>query len=253
MLDQRPKNQTCQPAGRDQRLLWERLIVALDLDSKSEIERVIKALAPKKVKFKIGSIAFTKFGPELVRSFTKKKIDIFVDLKLYDIPNTMKETAAVIAQMGCWAFTVHIKAGKEALEAVKEEVTRICKVNKLRKPLILGVTELTSSNAGLKEVISLVDIACETGIDGVIASAKEAQAIKEKFGDKLKVVTPGIRNPNDETGDQKRITTAQTAIKNGADYIVVGRPIIAKIDYLKAAEEILNLSAFAEYPGHGRG
>lgn len=220
---------------------WSRLIVALDLNSKSEIEKVVKVLSPKKVKFKIGSIAFTKFGPQLVSSFAKKKIDIFVDLKLYDIPNTMKETASVITQMGAWAFTVHIKAGKEALEAVKEEVVRICKAAKLRKPLILGVTELTSSNTSLEAVLGLVEVAADAGLDGVIASAKEAQAIKEKFGGKLKVITPGIRNPNDQASDQKRTTTAQTAFNNGADYIVVGRPIISKKDYLKAAEEILSL------------
>jgi orotidine-5'-phosphate decarboxylase len=233
MLNQRP-------TANNQRLFWDRLIVALDLDSKQEIERVVKILAPKKVKFKIGTIAFTKFGPQLAHKFIAKKIDIFLDLKLYDIPNTMKKTANVIAQMGCWAFTVHIKAGKEALEAVKEEMALVSRVNKLRKPLILGVTELTSYRASLKEVLGLAEKACIAGLDGVIASAKEAAAIKDKFGTQLKVVTPGIRNPRDEAADQKRITTSQTAIKNGADYIVVGRPIIAKKDYLKAAEEILS-------------
>jgi orotidine-5'-phosphate decarboxylase len=220
---------------------WDRLIVALDLTDKKKILRVVKVLAPKGVKFKIGTTAFTKFGPDLVRSFTKKKIDIFVDLKLYDIPNTMKETAAVITAMGCWAFTVHIKAGDEALGAVKEEVVRVAKAKKLCKPLILGVTELTSNNASLKKVLTLADIACASGIDGVIASAKEAVAIKNRFGAKLKVVTPGIRNPKDRADDQKRITTAKVALDCGADYIVVGRPIIGKKDYLASAQEILSL------------
>ncbi|MEI8349423.1 MAG: orotidine-5'-phosphate decarboxylase [Candidatus Omnitrophota bacterium] len=219
---------------------WEKLIVALDLDSKSAIEKVVKTLAPKKAKFKIGSIAFTKFGPSLVERLIAKNVDIFLDLKLYDIPNTMKETAGVITAMGCWAFTVHIKAGVDALVAVREEVIRACKAKNLRKPLILGVTELTSSKASLQEVLSLAGKACEAHIDGVIASAQEARAIKLKFGSRLKVVTPGIRNPDDEVGDQKRITTAQAAFANGADYIVVGRPIIAKQDYLKAAKGILN-------------
>jgi orotidine-5'-phosphate decarboxylase len=202
-------------------------------------------LAPKKVKFKIGPIAFTKFGPGLVKKFIKQKRDIFLDLKLYDIPHTMKETAAVIAKMGCWAFTVHLKAGKEALEAVKKEVARISRADRLRRPLILGVTELTSSNAGLKEVLRLAEKAYQAGLDGVIASAKEAKGIKSRFGSKLKIVTPGIRNPNDATADQKRITTARIAFRNGADYIVVGRPIITKKDYLKAAAEVLNLVEFS--------
>lgn len=229
------------PTTNDQRLLWERLIVALDSNSKDEIEEVVRVLAPKKVKFKIGSIAFTKFGPALVERFIKQEIDIFLDLKLYDIPNTMKETTVVITTMGCWAFTVHIKAGREALGAVKEEAARVAKAENLRQPLILGVTELTSGNASQEEVLSLAKKAADVGLDGVIASAKEAKAIKEKYGAQLKIVTPGIRNPKDETGDQKRITTAQTAFANGADYIVVGRPIISKKDYLKAAEEILSI------------
>jgi len=219
---------------------WEKLIVALDLNSEKEIDKVVRALAPKKAKFKIGSIAFTKFGPELVKKFTRKHIDIFVDLKLYDIPNTMKETARVITEMGCWAFTVHIKAGKEALVAVRDGVKKLAQEKNIRKPIILGVTELTSAKASKEDILNLVKLAHEVKLDGVIASPQEAQAIKAKFKGALKVVTPGIRSPLDEKGDQKRITTAKTAFNNGADYIVVGRPIISKKDYLKAAEEVLS-------------
>lgn len=222
----------------DQMLSWDKLIVALDLDNEKEIQKVVKILAPKNVKFKIGSIAFTKFGPSLVRKFTKKNIDIFVDLKLYDIPNTMKETARVIAEMGCWAFTVHIKAGRGALIAVRDEVKKIAQEKNIRKPLILGVTELTSSKASKASVLKLAALANEAKLDGVIASAQEAQAIKAKF-ENLKVITPGIRSALDEKGDQKRTTTAKTAFESGADYIVVGRPIISKKDYLAAAQEVI--------------
>jgi orotidine-5'-phosphate decarboxylase len=219
---------------------WDKLIVALDCNEKSQIYRVVKALAPKKVKFKIGSIAFTKFGPQLLKSFISRKIDIFLDLKLYDIPNTMKQTAAVMTEMGCWAFTVHIRAGQEALESVRDEVARISAAKKMRKPLVLGVTELTSSEATKTRVVELADQARIAGIDGVIASAQEASAIKARFDNHLLVVTPGIRNPQDDKDDQERITTAQTAFAQGADYIVVGRPIISKQNYLKAAREILS-------------
>ncbi|MFA5271558.1 MAG: orotidine-5'-phosphate decarboxylase [Candidatus Omnitrophota bacterium] len=218
---------------------WEKLIVALDLNSEKEIEKVVKVLSPKKAKFKIGSIAFTEFGPGLVKKFTKKKIDIFVDLKLYDIPHTMKETARVITEMGAWAFTVHIKSGKEALIAVRDEVKKTARQKKIRKPLILGVTELTSSKASRQDVLELVKFAHEARLDGVVASAQEARAIKAKYKKALKVITPGIRSPLDEKGDQERITTAKTAFNNGADYIVVGRPIISQKDYLKAAEIVL--------------
>jgi orotidine-5'-phosphate decarboxylase len=221
-----------------QRLFWERLIVALDLDSEGQIAKVVEALSPKGVKFKIGSIAFTKFGPQLVRKFSQKNIDIFLDLKLYDIPNTMKSTSRIITEMSAWAFTVHIKAGEQALTAVKDEVSKTAQEKNIKKPLILGVTELTSVNVSQEAVLNLAAQAQKIKIDGVIASAQEAATIKAKFKD-LKIITPGIRSGLDEKGDQKRITSAKTAFDSGADYIVVGRPIISKKDYLKAAEEIL--------------
>ncbi|MBU2102758.1 MAG: orotidine-5'-phosphate decarboxylase [Candidatus Omnitrophota bacterium] len=219
---------------------WTSLIVALDADNRRDIERVISALNPCGVKFKIGSIAFTKFGPDFVKRCIARGSDIFLDLKLYDIPNTMKETAAVITEMGCWAFTVHAQAGREALCAVRAEVDLRARVHKIRKPLILGVTKLTSSHASAHAVLTLADTAAACGLDGVIASAKEAHAIKKKFGKSLRVVTPGIRSPQDDRQDQKRITTARAAFAAGADYIVVGRPIIAKKNHRDAARDILS-------------
>ena len=218
--------------------LWEKLIVALDLEKKIEIENVVDALAPKGVKFKIGSIAFTRFGPDFVRGFISQGIDIFLDLKLYDIPNTMAKTSSIITELGCWAFTVHISSGGEALGAVKGAVADTARRLSKPKPLILGVSVLTSSEATQVQINNLVKRAGFVGLGGVIASAHDVKEIKKNFPN-LKVVTPGIRNLLDERGDQKRIATASVAFANGADYIVVGRPIIGKGDYLKAAEEIL--------------
>lgn len=216
---------------------WRRLIVALDLEDKRKIREIVNSLSSRRVKFKVGSIAFTKFGPEFVKELIKKKIDIFLDLKLYDIPNTMKETAAVITQMGCWAFTVHIKAGEEALGQVKDEVKRVARKLKIRRPLILGVTELTSRITSPEKILKLAEVAARAGLDGVVASAREAYPIKKKYN--LKVFTPAIRLPEEKKTDQKRVATAKFAFAKGADYIVVGRPIIEKEDYLKAAEQIL--------------
>jgi orotidine-5'-phosphate decarboxylase len=216
---------------------WNRLIVALDLEDKQKIRRIVSTLSPKKVKFKIGTIAFTKFGPQFVNELIKKDIDVFLDLKLHDIPNTMRKSVAAITQMGCWAFTVHIKAGQEALRSLRQEVNNTARKFKLRRPLILGVTELTSQKASLSKVLRLAELAEEAGLDGVIASCWEAQAIKKHY--KLKVITPGIRSSKDKKGDQKRTATAQFAFKQGADYIVVGRPIINQRGYLEAGEEIL--------------
>ena len=218
--------------------IWEKLIVALDLEKKIEIENVVDALAPKGVKFKIGSIAFTKFGPDFVRGFISQGIDIFLDLKLYDIPHTMAKTSSIITELGCWAFTVHISSGGEALGAVKGAVADTVRRLSKPAPLILGVSVLTSSEATQVQINNLVKRAGFVGLGGVIASAHDVKEIKKNFP-KLKVVTPGIRNLLDKRGDQKRIATASVAFANGADYIVVGRPIIGKGDYLKAAEDIL--------------
>jgi len=217
--------------------LYRKLIVALDLEQRSEIIKVAKCFLSQGVKLKIGSVAFTKFGPELVAKFVRQKVDIFLDLKLYDIPNTMEKTAEIITQMGCWAFTVHLKAGEEALKRVKRKVISVARKFRLRKPLILGVSELTSSNAKTKQVLKLVDIAEKSGIDGVIASPWEVSYIKKRYN--LKVITPGIRQQQENNDDQKRVSTAAFAFKSGADYIVVGRPIINSDDYQKAAQEIL--------------
>jgi len=217
---------------------WEKLVIALDLEQRSEIEKAVNILGPKGVKFKIGSIAFTKFGPDFVKRFINQGIDIFLDLKLYDIPNTMARTSSIITELGCWAFTVHLQSGVEALRAVKKSVTETAIKLDKAAPLILGVSVLTSSNATKLEINQLVKQADQAGLEGVISSANDVKEIKKDFP-KLKVITPGIRNPLDQKGDQKRVATASVAFANGADYIVVGRPIIEKSDYLKAAEEIL--------------
>lgn len=228
------------PSRGDKQLFWDKLIVALDLEDKGKIQEVINSLSGKGVKVKIGSIAFTKFGPDFVREIVGQSIDVFLDLKLYDIPNTMRKTAGIIVELGCWAFTVHIKAGKEALAAVKKEVENRAAKLKRRKPLILGVTELTSEDADVRQVGKLVDIAADVGLDGVITSAREVSFIKKQNKDiSLKLVVPGIRQSGAEQGDQKRVFTAGFAFSHGADYIVVGRPIIKEEDYLLAARHIL--------------
>lgn len=216
---------------------FSKLIVALDLGDKRKIKNVVLKLAPLGVKFKVGFFAYIKFGPALVKEIIKSGAEVFLDLKLYDIPNTMCTAGAAITELGCWAFTVHIKAGHEALSAVRKEITLAAKKFKVKRPLILGVSELTSINAGVARVLKLVDIAAKAELDGVIASPWEAKEIKKKYN--LKVVTPGIRPAGAGSDDQKRIATAQFAFSHGADYIVVGRQIIGSKDYALAAREIL--------------
>jgi orotidine-5'-phosphate decarboxylase len=217
--------------------IWNKLIVALDLNSERKIKEVVYALEGKVKKYKVGLVAYTKFGPKIIRWIKKKKADVFLDFKLFDIPNTMIETVKNFLDLDIWAFTVHIKAGKRSLKLLKEEILKEAKKRKVEPPLIFGVTELTSQKTTLKKVLSLAKIASEANLDGVVCSVWEAREIKEKF--KLLTITPGIRKK--KTDDQKRVATVKDAFRNKVDYFVIGRPIIKEKDYLKAAEEILNL------------
>ncbi|MCM8819962.1 MAG: orotidine-5'-phosphate decarboxylase [Candidatus Omnitrophica bacterium] len=219
--------------------MFNRLIVALDVDDKKKIKNLVKELAPKGFKFKVGLISFTKFGPSLVKELVNQNIDVFLDLKLFDIPNTMCKTARIITKLGCWAFTVHIKAGRQSLEAVKKEVEEVAKNKKIRKPLILGVTELTSQNTSPFKVLNLAKIALECGLDGVICSANDLKLLKTKIKNKsFLFVSPAVRLEKIAGDDQKRIATVREAKALGADYMVIGRPILEAKDINLVLEKI---------------
>jgi orotidine-5'-phosphate decarboxylase len=218
---------------------WKRLIVALDLEDKDKILKVLEGLSSKVKKFKIGLIAFSKFGPLGVALIKRRGLEVFLDLKLYDIPNTMKKAGRIAAQIGVWAFTVHAKSGLKTLCEVKRDLVLYCSKKKLRRPLLIGVTELTSNPASKTKVLALAGICAKAGLDGVVCSAHEASLIRRKYR-RLKIITPGIRPVRAKANDQKRVTTASQAFRSGADYIVVGRPIIDEKDYLKAAKEVLS-------------
>lgn len=216
---------------------WNKLIVALDLTSQSQIREAIRVLSPKVKLFKIGLIAYTRFGPKIIKTVTKDGAKVFLDFKLYDIPNTMVETAKAFVDLGVWAFTVHLKAGEEAISLLKREIKKAARRKKKRAPLVIGVTELTSKKSSIDKVLKLAKLAKRAGVDGVVCSVWEAKKIKQKFG--LVTITPGIR-PKKTSDDQKRVATVTDALKNKVDYFVVGRPIVAKENYLAAAGEVLN-------------
>jgi orotidine-5'-phosphate decarboxylase len=218
--------------------IWSKLIVALDLTSKRKIKEIVGALEGKVKKYKVGLIAYTKFGPKIIKWIKEKKADVFLDFKLFDIPNTMIETAKNFLDLDIWAFTVHIKAGKDSLKLLKEEILKEAKKRNTKPPLIFGVTELTSQKTTLKKVLDLAKVACEVNLDGVVCSVWEAKKVKEEFG--LLTITPGIRKIKTDD-DQKRVATIKDALKNKVDYFVVGRPVIKEKDYLKAAKEILDI------------
>ena len=216
---------------------WNKLIVALDLTSEKKIRKAISSLSPKVKRFKVGLIAYTRFGPKTIKWVRKSRADVFLDFKLFDIPNTMVETAKSFVDLGVWAFTVHLKAGEESLKILKKEISKYAKARKKRRPLIIGVSELTSQKASLNKVLKLAKIASKSNIDGVVCSVWEAERIKKEFS--LCTITPGIRRKR-SADDQKRVATVKEALARRVDYFVVGRPIVKEKNHLRAAEQILD-------------
>ena len=215
---------------------WNKLIVALDLTSEKDLKRALRLLSPKIKKFKVGLIPYTKFGPQVIKWAKKYKVQVFLDFKLFDIPNTMVEVAKGLVDLGVWAFTVHIKAGQESLAILKKEMTKYARRKKKRVPLVIGVSELTSQKASKLKVLALAKVAKQAKIDGVVCSVWEAKAIKKNYN--LLTITPGIRKKTCD--DQRRVATVSDALREGVGYFVVGRPIVKKRNLLSAAEEIIS-------------
>ena len=216
-------------------MLEDKLIVALDISDKRKLKSLVNSLYPVVKKFKVGLIAYTAFGSEIIDWLIKKGVDVFLDLKFFDIPNTVAEATKIIFKKKLWGFTLHLKMGKENILRFKEIIgERI----KRRKTKIIGVTVLTSQEAKIKEVLNLAKIAYDTGLDGVVCSVWEVKKIKKNFP-QLLTVTAGIRAKKTDD-DQKRIATVKEAQEAGADFFVVGRPIIKRKNPVKAVKEILN-------------
>lgn len=228
----------------------ERLIVALDLDSLSAAERLVKQLVPEKVtRFKVGLQLFVLAGPKAVEMVHRNGGQVFLDLKFHDIPSTVGKAVEAAARLGVWMANMHIQGGSammsQALIAASEESNRLGKP----MPLLIGVTVLTSlaeqdlADLGFRktlkdQVLDLAQLAKTAGLNGIVASAQEAKALRLAFGKDFLIVTPGIR-PTREKDDQQRVATPLEAIRSGADYLVVGRPILQVGDPAAAARSIL--------------
>ena len=220
----------------------DKIIVALDVPSKAEALRLVEQLQGQVSFFKIGLQLYTAEGPEIVRAMLAKGAKVFLDLKLHDIPNTVARAVESANNLGLQLLTIHLSGGSEMIRAAIGA--------KKGNTSILGVTVLTSSTDGtLREigidhqaddqVLRLTKLGVENGIDGVVASPHEIKELRKEFGDKIKIVVPGIRPSWAEAGDQKRTMTPREAIEAGADYLVIGRPITAAKDPREALERIL--------------
>ena len=230
----------------------ERLILALDVPSAREAFSLVDELKGEVGAFKVGLQLFSAEGPKLVRVLVDKGAKVFLDLKFHDIPNTVAMAAVEAAKTGAWMLNVHASGGSEMMRRTSDEVHDFCDRNSIEAPKLIAVTVLTSSDGPMlgeigvsrdveMQVAELANLTARSGFDGVVASPREVRTIRKCVTDeRFLVVTPGIR-PNAATfDDQKRVTTFAEAIANGADYVVVGRPITKANDRVSAVRELLS-------------
>ncbi len=229
----------------------ERLIVALDTDNIEKAKAFIEKLIGKVKVFKVGSELFTACGPEIVRFINSKGAKVFLDLKFNDIPNTVARAVRVATRLNVFMFNVHIQGGIRMMEKAVAAAEEEAKALKIQRPVIIGVTQLTSMNqkdlAEIRiekpmrdQVLHLAKLAQKSGLDGVVCSANEAKVVSWACGKDFLIVTPGIRPEWARAFDQKRVATPKEAVQLGADYIVVGRPIIEAQDPADAAQKIID-------------
>lgn len=234
----------------------KKLILALDVSEQEYALEIVDKFSDYVDIFKVGLELFTSCGPQIIEDINKKGKKVFLDLKFHDIPNTVSRAAVAVTKLGVHMFNVHASGGFEMMKQCRETVIEICMKENIQIPKILGVTVLTSLSRevlrdelgiqhGLRtHVRHLTEIALKAGLDGVIASAREVEVVRNHCGKGFLIVTPGIRPSWTPPDDQKRTMTPRDAIREGADYLVMGRAILQQPDPLKAIE-LINLEILA--------
>lgn len=228
-----------------------RIMVALDYPDAGAAERLIAELEGIPCYMKVGMQLFYAAGPSFVQSLKERGYYVFLDVKMHDIPNTVKGGASSVTRLGVDMFNVHAAGGSTMLEAALEGVDIALTGSSLRKPAVIAVTHLTSTNQStLNEQIGIegsveaavlryAELTKKAGLDGVVASPSEVEAIKSLCGASFKTVTPGIRPTGAALNDQSRIMTPSEALRQGTDYMVIGRPITAANSPRSALESII--------------
>jgi orotidine-5'-phosphate decarboxylase len=228
----------------------DHLLVALDVESLDAAAALLDGLRGVVTGCKIGSQLFTAAGPAAVELARKRDFRVFLDLKFHDIPNTVAGAVREATRLGVFMLNVHASGGVAMMRAAAESAAKAAADFKLSRPLVLGVTVLTSldrralqlevgvASTVEQHVVDLAKLARESGLDGVVASPQEIRALRRALGPRFVIVTPGVR-PADRADDQARTATPAAALAAGADYLVVGRPIIEASDPTAAARTIL--------------
>ncbi len=221
-----------------------KVIVALDFPDSDSALDFSRQVTPNQCRLKVGKELFTSAGPALVARLIDAGFEIFLDLKYHDIPNTVGAAAAAAARLGVWMLNVHALGGEAMLRAAREGIE-----TSARRPYLIAVTVLTSMSEqdlralGIEEplpqlVERLAALSLDSGLDGIVCSAREAPALRQRFGDGALLVTPGIRPRWAASDDQARIVTPEQALADGASYLVVGRPVTRHQDPLEALRRI---------------
>jgi orotidine-5'-phosphate decarboxylase len=211
----------------------QRIVVALDVSTATELRELVKQIPNTHCRVKIGKELFTSIGPLAIEICHDAGLEVFLDLKFHDIPNTCAKAVRAAARWGVWMTNVHCSGGSDMMRAAREILE-----GEAHRPLLIGVTVLTSmSGSDLQElgvsrdlesqVDHLAGLANASGLDGVVCSAQETQRLRQSLGTDFCLVTPGIRPSWAAADDQNRIVTPKDAIANGSDYLVIGRPITA--------------------------
>lgn len=228
-----------------------KIIVALDYSSTADASKLVERLDPSLCKLKVGKELFTAAGPAWVEQLVSRGYGVFLDLKFHDIPHTVAQACKAAASLGVWMVNVHALGGRAMMNAAREALDSLPK-----RPKLIAVTVLTSmgsndlADLGISEepqqlVRRLARLAQECRLDGVVCSAQEAALLRQDLGANFCLVTPGIRPASASQDDQKRIMTPADALSEGADYLVIGRPITQAADPLQAlqaiAQEIANI------------
>jgi len=222
----------------------KRIIVPLDVPDAEAALTLASRLDPKLCRVKVGKELFVSAGPDVVRRLQERGLDVFLDLKFHDIPNTVAGACRAAARLGVWMMNVHASGGEAMLRAAREAVASVA-----RPPLLLAVTILTSlseedlvrvgyAGSMLENVERLARLARACGLDGVVCSAQEAPLLRKATGEDFLLVTPGIRLAGDPAHDQSRIVTPAQAVRLGADYLVIGRSITGARDPAAVLESI---------------
>ena len=219
-----------------------RVIIPLDLEYSAAID-MASNFDPSNCRLKIGSQLFTSSGPKIIKELDSRGFEIFLDLKFHDIPNTVYEAVRSAADLGVWMINVHASGGKNMLEASKNAL-----IDFDEPPLLIAVTLLTSlsensiQDIGLnnlsEQVLRLAKLSHECELDGVVCASSDTVIIKKEFGKEFITVTPGIRPDQSKLNDQSRVSTPSEAVKNGSDFLVIGRPITESDDPAGALKDI---------------